>query len=911
MRLLVSLRLDTLPAMQRSLRFIAFLVATSIVAAACPEATTGTPDVADVADTSDATPDVASDVVADVAPDIADAEPDVPTGPVDLSSPVEAGAVAAGITLKASDLLTGPKAEGQIGDIKLYNAHVAFIVEGARIAGGWREQGGHPVDAAVVGWGGDPTATSPDLYGELFPIWNLDIFYPDTVEVISDGRDGLAHVRVTGASGPFDLATGFLDAILSAPEPSLAIKIDYKLGPDDRSVGIETTITNTAAESIVIDSLMMTAHGDGAKMYSPAGHGWNIESSAGTALRYFGAVGRDHGYGYAVESGDLKFLLAVSAVSIVEREGFTLAPSAARLERTRLAVAGGSADGLDAWWRQRYGSSTELASLGFVNGIVEVPAEISLAEAYVVVWDGNDVATATTLNPDATFAATVPSGPYELEVIVPNLESSGRVPVDIVSGETATSTISLPAGAQVTVLVNDDAGSPIAARVTFVREGATPDPTPPTDAQLYEVWGGSTTQVAYANRGATTIYLPAGEYRAVASRGLSWELDEQVVTVAANSPQSLTFSLVRAVDTTGWISSDLHVHAFHSPDSGVPYNIRALQAATDDLDLPLITEHLAVGKLGSVLEDVSVADLVLEVPGQELTTLNYGHFISFPSFFDPLAVNFGAIYPLDKTAPELFAAVRASTLWEQIISVAHPRDALGPFAYFDYVGLDATAMTVTNTDSWSTDFDAVEAFNGSCSRDSGDHNAEAVEDWMGMTNFGLRKTLVGGSDSHDIGKPAGVPRTWIPVTAAAAKSDVQAVVSALKQRRAVVSCGPFVRFTAADGTMMGEMTGVDGAGVATFNVRVEAPTWITLDAVNLLENGVVIDTIALTGGTDPVVRFDGVMTATPIADAWYAIEVVGSGSLQPVHKSGPPYALTNAIEVDQDGDGSWTPPTAP
>ena len=44
------------------------------------------------------------------------------------------------------------------------------------------------------------------------------------------------------------------------------------------------------------------------------------------------------------------------------------------------------------------------------------------------------------------------------------------------------------------------------------------------------------------------------------------------------------------------------------------------------------------------------------------------------------------------------------------------------------------------------------------------------------------------------------------------------------------------------------------------------------------------------------------------ADAWYSVEVVGSGTMAPAVLGGSPYAVTNPIEVDADGDGVWTPP---
>ena len=94
---------------------------------------------------------------------------------------------------------------------------------------------------------------------------------------------------------------------------------------------------------------------------------------------------------------------------------------------------------------------------------------------------------------------------------------------------------------------------------------------------------------------------------------------------------------------------------------------------------------------------------------------------------------------------------------------------------------------------------------------------------------------------------------------------------------------------------------------------VEAPTWIGVDRIDLLENGVVIDSFEPADpnrgdGARPAVRFDGTFSASPVTDAWYAIEVFGSGGLSPVELDDEPYALTNAIEVDADGDGVWSPP---
>ena len=96
-----------------------------------------------------------------------------------------------------------------------------------------------------------------------------------------------------------------------------------------------------------------------------------------------------------------------------------------------------------------------------------------------------------------------------------------------------------------------------------------------------------------------------------------------------------------------------------------------------------------------------------------------------------------------------------------------------------------------------------------------------------------------------------------------------------------------------------------------FHVVVQAPSWIHLDKVSLVENGTVTDVVDLTTMTQTSPRLDTVLEATPTEDAWYAIQVIGSGSMAPVTFAGPPSAFTNAIEVDADGDGIWTPPGAP
>jgi hypothetical protein len=370
----------------------------------------------------------------------------------------------------------------------------------------------------------------------------------------------------------------------------------------------------------------------------------------------------------------------------------------------------------------------------------------------------------------------------------------------------------------------------------------------------------------------------------------------------------LSMTVEQVIDTTGWLSGDFHIHAWWSPDSYVPWNIRARQAATEDLDLPILTEHVYIGSLQGAIDEVGVGEHTIGVTGQEVTSFTHGHFNAFPLQWRDDEPNRGAVFPYDKGPVELFEAIRNQHEGDEVIQINHPRGS-SIASYFSYVGLNAEADTVANQAEWSTNWDAIEVFNGNCGV------GKEVEDWIGLTNHGHRKTLAAGSDSHGEDGLIGTPRNWIQVAEASVREDSQALVAPIRSRRLFISCGPFVRFDAVnvDGetvASLGDLTGVSGEGDVHFHVVVEAPTWITVDEVRLWENGQVIRVEDITTSADPILRYDDVWTVTPTADAWYAVEVVGSGSMAPVTWSGPPYALTNAIEVDVDGDGEWTPPGA-
>lgn len=220
-----------------------------------------------------------------------------------------------------------------------------------------------------------------------------------------------------------------------------------------------------------------------------------------------------------------------------------------------------------------------------------------------------------------------------------------------------------------------------------------------------------------------------------------------------------------------------------------------------------------------------------------------------------------------------------------------------------------------------------------------------IDDWFSLLNLGYRFTALGNSDTHGTtSTEAGCPRNYV-------MSDVdepmfiddQAVADAVKEHRVVASYGPFVRMW-IDGEPIGSDVVADGS--IELAVEVQAPSWVDVDRVELYENGTLIRVFDVENGPSNQ-RFYNSVVLEPQVDSWYAVIVTGDEPLDPVFTpveipyvdlqiivsealgdvdavssligDSPalprvypvyPFALTNPIWVDVDGDG-WVAPGLP
>jgi hypothetical protein len=839
-------------------------------------------------------PDTSTVDTADTSPDTVD-----PT-PVDLALRPAPGKVVAGLATKPADLIGGPKAEGQLGDIVLENNLATFLIEGIRPCGGYRQFGGTLIDADLQPGG-------EDRFGELWLIWNLLAFEPTRATIVSDGDDGLAVARIEGRTVPYIWITALTGDLLFADPVPLAVTYEYRLAPDSKTLELRVLLENDEAIPADVSLPVLAANfGDGAPAFAT---GSGLDAAAGN-VPWVGAVGLDRAYGFIpAPDATPSALFQATNVQISLLPAFLIPPGGSHELTFHYAVTNDGTTSLEATRSTLHNlPSTTLTGtvdghLGFTD---EEPPSLTGGHAWVAITREADVLALTPVRPDGSFTATIPGGlPVTVQAFAPG---RGASPILIADTNTPL-TLALPALGEVIFRVRDPSGDFIPAQVSIFRDDA-PSPFAPAPVRFGHDWGRSRSAVLYQTESEARVHLLPGTYTAVASRGYSWELDQVSLTVAPGTTQTIDLKIEKSVDDSGFASADLHLHSFWSPDADVPYPARLRQAAVNDVALPVFTEHTYLGDVASARPIAAVDPWVTPIPGQEVTTFEYGHFNAYPLVYDKTRPSGGAVFEHGWPGTGLFDQVRAQHDGDLILQINHPRISSPIQAYFNAIGLDSEALSQLEPDRWTLDWEVLEVFNAVCAGDAG--NLRTLQDWFNLNDHGLKKTLGSGSDSHS--EPAGIghPRSWVEVSRDAVDADYEAFVAPLRSRRSFVSCGPFLRFTGPNGEPMGSLVR-PVEGQATFKVKVEAPSWIAVDTIRLLENGVPVATVDLSAWSRPeglrsAIRYEGTLSAPSRADAWYVLEVLGSGNLWPIESSDAPYAMSNPIDVDSDGDGLWTPP---
>lgn len=499
---------------------------------------------------------------------------------------------------------------------------------------------------------------------------------------------------------------------------------------------------------------------------------------------------------------------------------------------------------------------------------------------------------------DGAFAVWIPAGRYEIVARTPGGED--RLSVDVRKEEVAVAALTPPTPGVLRFRVTDAGGTPIPARLVLRGVSSTPDP------KLGPRWSArGADNIVYAARGEGTVELPIGKYRVTAMHGLEHAIATETIAVAEDKGAVLRVALERAFDTPGWTAAEFHLHAEPSFDSSVTLPDRVTSLLAEELGFAVATDHNVVTDYGPAIAQLGASAALGSARGVEVTTEDpqWGHFNVWPyPAGEPIPPFAG------QTPRTLFAAIREAAPGA-ILQANHPRMVEYNIGYFGLGGLDAKTGVASNPE-YSPDFDAVELWNGMNNNDM-TVTRRNVTEWFDLLNLGRRYTATGGSDSHVlIYQWAGFPRNYVRVQDAGGPPFPEAMADAVRAGRVQVTCGPFITLSAGGGAPGDLVAATDGR--IQVDVEVRAASWIDVDTIELWVNGELAAEGALGAGTKGAVRGRLGLRLPVARDSWIVAIARGDDPMTEVlpFTKLQPFAFTNPVLVDADGDGRFSAPNA-
>lgn len=420
----------------------------------------------------------------------------------------------------------------------------------------------------------------------------------------------------------------------------------------------------------------------------------------------------------------------------------------------------------------------------------------------------------------------------------------------------------------------------------------------------------------FPQAGGLEIDLPVGTYMVSASRGPEYTLDQRVLEVQKDSLLEIDFQIDKVIDTTHLVSVDSHMHTLNS-DGSMTIAERIKSVVAEGLDVAISTDHNYVSDYPSALKKLGLGEFIKVLIGQEVTPLDVNQvympeFNRFPLKLRESEPGNGVLDTqfFGDNRPYISESRRKSP--NALIQVNHPRRR--QYGYFSYYQLDPeTAATALK--GFDTSFDLLEVMNGPFFSNDKSRNSQVIEDWLHLLNRGYYFPITGSSDSHGIDKSEpGYARTYVLYNGEKGNNlDTNALIQAMKKGQSFVSTGPIIEFTVNNTSIPGDTITIE-EGKIDVGIKIQSAPWISVNEVRVIVNGERKIILPIDAAKEQILKFQGSISLNLEYDSYIAIEVFGSGTLFPVvqrrlRNNGPrPYALTNPIFVDVDGNGKFDSP---
>ncbi|TWT37772.1 hypothetical protein KOR34_27350 [Posidoniimonas corsicana] len=804
----------------------------------------------------------------------------------------------------------GKEADAIYGDYVLRNDKVVATVAAPH-------QGRHANLTVLNVGGGVIDLTQRDRQSD-----QLSCFYPgdsvfrlheviDWPEAFGTKAEGAARIAFAGAQ-----VQGKNDR--SAP---LQIRVGYELRDGEDFLRVTSDITNPG------DSPAKVQVRDGLRVDK----GFRLGSARKRGLWWAYDQHWRQAYGLVAEDDDRRAMLVKSDE---KRRPHVAAYPLANAESAEQTLPAG---GRVAWSRRLIpaADTLELFAHSAANPNKLRPVAITVtdgadpvASARVVVRRNGKRLGEGLTDSDGRLATKLPADDYEIRV-----RANGHQPLDLAASVAATQDkeaagldIQLSKPAYVSGVVTDDAGHAIACKVQFTGLGDTPSPRFGPDTAVRGV-----VDLQYTPDGRFQAKLLPGRYRWIASHGPEYDAAQGELTIAEGETADVEASLRRSVDTTGWLSSELHSHSSPSGDNTSSQRGRVLNLLAEHLEFCPCTEHQRIDTYDEHLAHFDAVDRMLTCAGMELTgkPLPLNHQNAFPLIKHEHRQHNGG--PLTNVDP--VAQIQRLAAWdnnsEKLIQTNHPNVAQmigdrdldgvadeGFEAMFGYMDV----MEVHPLDTILQPLGpAGEADNGVGSGGLG-NRGNTIVNWLQLLNLGYRVTGVVNTDAHYNHHGSGWLRNWVKSsTDDPAQASVIELVHEFEHGHVVMSNGPFLQVVAeSDAQDRPAIPGDDlkaADGKARVRITVRRPNWLEINRVQLLLNGRAVEQHNYTARDNGEMFAAGPevfsQTIELDLDADTHLVVIACGEDRQLgavygEKEGAvmPIAVSNPVFIDTDGDAN-------
>jgi hypothetical protein len=374
----------------------------------------------------------------------------------------------------------------------------------------------------------------------------------------------------------------------------------------------------------------------------------------------------------------------------------------------------------------------------------------------------------------------------------------------------------------------------------------------------------------HSENGHFSVQVPPGTYHIVVTHGIEYNHHEEDITLAPGKEIAIKATLKRIVDTKGWVSADFHNHSTQSGDNVCGTPDRIINLAAEGIEFAPTTEHNRIFDWRPDIEKLNLLSEIQTVVGMELTG-PMEHLNCFPLTVEPFTQDNGA--PVWNPDPRIAALSLRDWQGERKdrwIQINHPDMQLlfndrGKNGVADggFTGIETMVDGMETENGGSIGILSDSPWRLTKAKGALATNVTYVRQfiWRQLLNLGFHITPIAVSDAHTVfGNGVGGWRMYLPSkTDEPAKIDWTSDLSLqAKAGHVMLTTGPFLQVTTADGKMPGDEVKAVNGGVE-LHIKVQCTDWQDIDRVQILVNSRKEPTLNFTRQTHPRMFQDGVV----------------------------------------------------